>query len=64
MVSVKEKAQQRLCQVELREMSASEPSMRCRKQKGDVKTGGLTLLQEKSRGILFTAWAASGMQVA
>jgi hypothetical protein len=31
-------------------MNASEPLMRCRKQKSDVKTGGLTLLQDQSRG--------------
>jgi len=30
----------------------------------DVKTGVLSLLQDKSRGNLFTAWTASGMQVA
>jgi hypothetical protein len=63
-VSVKEKAQQRLCQVKLRETSASEPLMRCRKLLNDVETGGLSLLQEKSRGNLFTIWVTSGMQVA
>ena len=40
-VSVKEKAGQRSCQVRIREASASEPPKRCRKQKDDVKTGGL-----------------------
>ncbi len=30
----------------------------------DVKTGVLSLFQDKSRGNLFTAWTASGMQVA
>ncbi|RPI51346.1 MAG: hypothetical protein EHM56_09645 [Chloroflexi bacterium] len=30
----------------------------------DVKTGRLSLLQDKSRGNLFTAWAASGIKVA
>ncbi len=39
-VSVEEKAQQRLCQVRLKEASASEPLKRCRKSKDDVKTGG------------------------
>ena len=29
-----------------------------------VKTGRLSLLQDKSRGNLFTAWAASGIKVA
>ena len=35
-----EKAQQRLCQVGIKETSASEPLMRCRKSKDGVKTGG------------------------
>ena len=39
-VSVKEKAQQRMCQVRIKETSASEPLMRCRKFRDDVKTGG------------------------
>ena len=30
----------------------------------DVKTGVLSLFQDKSKGNLFTAWMASGMQVA
>ena len=30
----------------------------------DVKTGRPSLLQDKSRGNLFTAWAASGIKVA
>jgi hypothetical protein len=30
----------------------------------DVKTGRLALLQDKSGGDLFTAWAASGIKVA
>jgi len=63
-VSVKEKAWQRLCQVRFRETSASEPLMRCRKLLDGVKTGGLSLLQDKSRGNLFTVWVTSGMQVA
>jgi hypothetical protein len=29
-----------------------------------VKTGVLSLFQDKSRGNLFTVWTASGMQVA
>jgi hypothetical protein len=28
----------------------------------DVKTGGLTDLQDKLKGYLFTAWAASGIK--
>ena len=40
MVSVEEKAWQRLCQVRFKEMSVNEPLMRCRKRMDDVKTGG------------------------
>jgi len=39
-VSVDGKGMTRSCQVRFRETSASEPLMRCRKQKDDVKTGG------------------------
>ena len=34
------------------------------KTKGRRRNWGLTLLQDKSRGNLFTAWAASGIEVA
>ena len=62
---MKEKRQgRRPCQVRFRETSASEPLMRCQKLVDGVKTGGLSLLQDKSRGNLFTVWVASGMQVA
>ena len=57
MVSVKEKAGQRPCQVRFREASASELLLRCRNELDDVKTGGLTDLQDKLKGYLFTAWA-------
>jgi len=40
-VSVKEKAWQRLCQVRFKETSASEPLMKCRKLLDGVKTGGV-----------------------
>jgi hypothetical protein len=36
--------------VRFREASASELPMRCRNEKDDVITGGLTILQDKSRG--------------
>ena len=55
MVSVKEKAGQRPCQVSFREASASKLPLRCRNKKDDVKTGGLTELQDKLKGNLFTA---------
>ena len=64
MVSVKEKAGQRPCQVRFREASASELLLRCRNELDDVRTGGLTGLQDKSKGDLLTAWAASGIKVA
>ena len=64
MVSVKEKAGQRSCQVRFRETSASELLLRCRNELDDVKTGGLTDLQDKFKGDLLTAWAASGIKVA
>ena len=63
-VSVVGKGTIRLCQVRFRETSESEPLMRCRKQIGDVETGGLSLSRDESRGNLFTVWSASGMQVA
>ena len=34
------------------------------KTKGRRRNWGLTLLQDKSRGNLFTAWAASGIKMA
>jgi len=45
-------------------MSASEPLLTCRKRRDDVKTGGLSLLQDQPKGNLLTAWVASGMKVA
>ncbi len=63
-VSVEEMAQQRLCQVRIKEASASEPLMKCRKQKDDVKTGGVHYSRRSPGENLFTAWAASGIKVA
>ena len=54
-VSVEEKAWQGLCQVGIKEMSESEPLMRCRNIRDGVKTGVLAGLQDKFRGNLFTA---------
>ena len=54
-VSVEEKAWQRLCQVRIKEMSVSEPLMRCRNIRDGVKTGVLAGLQDNLRGNLFTA---------
>ena len=52
------------CRVRIREASVSELLMRCRNELDDVRTGGLTILQDKSKSYLFTAWAASGIKVA
>jgi hypothetical protein len=54
-VSVKAEVMARPCQVRIREASASELLMRRQNELGDVKTGGLTELQDKSKGYLFTA---------
>jgi len=54
-VSVEEKAWQRLCQVRIKEMSVSEPLMRCRNIRDGVKTGLLYWVQDKFRGNLLTA---------
>jgi hypothetical protein len=63
-VSVKEKARRRLCQVRFKETSASEPLMRCRKYMDDVKTGSYLYPRISSWGSLLTARAASGIKVA
>ena len=46
------------------ETNESEPLMTYRKRRDDVKTGGESLLRDKSGGNLFTAQAASGMKAA
>ena len=63
-VSVKEKARRGLCQVSIKETRESDPLLKCRKRRDDVKTGGKSLTQDKSKGNLFSAWTASGMEVA
>ena len=63
MVSVKEKVPLR-DQVRIKEMSASEPLLRCRNSRDDVKTGVLAEFQDKSRSNLFTVWTASGIKMA
>ena len=50
--------------VRFREASASKLLLRCRNEMDDVRTGDLSVLQDKSKGNLFTAWAASGIKVA
>ncbi len=45
-------------------MNESEPLMRCRNRKDDVKTEGRLISREKSAGNLVTALTASGIEVA
>jgi hypothetical protein len=63
-VSVEEKAGHRSCQVESKEMSASELLMTCRKGLGDVKTGGIFVTPGSVWGYVATAHMASGMKAA
>ena len=51
MVSVKEKANPRVCQVKSTETSGSEPSKTCRKALDDVKTGGSFVIPGAVRGL-------------
>ncbi len=51
-------------QVRTVESNASEPLMKCRKRRDDVKTGGESLSRDQSGGNLSTAQAASGMKAA
>ena len=64
-VSVKEKARHETgsgkVQGDERKRTTDEVS---KTSTNGVKTGVLSLFQDKSRGNLFTAWRASGMQVA
>ena len=46
------------------EPNASEPLMRCRKRRNDVKTGGKSLLRDQVGGYLLTARSASGIKAA
>jgi hypothetical protein len=54
----------RLRQVRTMETNASEPLMRCRKRRNDVKTGRESLARDESSGSLLIGWAASGIKVA
>ena len=51
-------------QVRTVESNASEPLMRCRKRRDDVKTEGVSLPREECGGHLFTARTASGIEAA
>jgi hypothetical protein len=64
-VSVKEKIWQKTMSGEIQGDEVKRTTNEVSKTSfGGVKTGRLTLLQDKSRGNLFTAWAASGIEVA
>lgn len=63
-MSVKEKAWIKLSQVRIQEMNASEPLLKCRKHRDDVKTEGESLTQEERKGNLFTACVISGIKAA
>lgn len=58
------KGRARSGQVRTVESNASEPLMRCRKRRNDVKTGGLSLTRDQSGRNLFTAQMASGIKAA
>jgi len=64
-VSVKKKIGQRTMSGEVqgdeRKRTTSEVA---KTSTDDVETGRLSLLQDKSRGYLFTAWVVSGIEVA
>jgi hypothetical protein len=58
-----EKAQE-MRHVRIRKTNASEPLMKCRKRRDDIKTRGESLTWDKSIGNLFTGWVVSGIKVA
>ena len=60
----KEKGSTRSGQVRAGKTNVSEPLMKCRKRRDDVKTGGWSLTRDKFWMNLFTARAASGIKVA
>jgi hypothetical protein len=46
------------------ETNESEPLMKCRKRRDVIKTGGESLIRDKSGGNLFTVQAVAGMKAA
>ena len=58
------KGRARTGQVRIVESNESEPLMKCRKRREDVKTGRESLARDKFGGDLITARAASGIKVA
>ena len=63
-VNVVGKVAARLRQARIEETNASEPLMTCRNQINDVETRFAVWAWDKSKMSLFSAWAASGMEVA
>jgi hypothetical protein len=63
-VSDKGKVLNKRDQVSIKETNVSEPLMKCRKSRNDVKTRGLLLTWDKHEMNLLTAHAASGIKVA
>jgi len=63
-VSVKEKAWHGIMSGEVQGDERKRTTDEVSKTKGRRQNWGLSLLQEESRGDLFTAWAASGIKVA
>ena len=63
-VSVKEKAGQRPCQVCVMETNTNEPLIKYRKRRDVIKTRGESLTWDKSGGNLFTVQVVAGMEVA
>ncbi len=58
-----EKAQQ-MRHVRIGKANESEPLLKCRKRRDDIKTRGESLTWDKSIGNLFTGWMVSGMKAA
>lgn len=58
------KGRARPCQVRVVESNASEPLMKCRKRRNEVKTGRESLTRDQSGRRLLTAQTASGIEAA
>ena len=63
-VSVTEKAEQRLCQVSVMETNPSELLKKCRKRNDAIKTRRESLAWDKSGGNLIAVQTVTGMEAA
>ena len=63
-VSVTEKAEQRLCQVSVMETNPSELLKKCRKRNDAIKTRRESLAWDKSGGNLIAVQTVTGMKAA